>query len=199
VLSLAVAGGPRQRILRPVEIEAPQLSEDLNQAALFGETRIFDRTKGVDIAMEDSALVLRQERDSHIQLDEEGAVLIRLPAVQPVRRGTHGYGGFSALIEEEVQQQVGSAITYAAWLIEHIDQTQRLTHVVIAARLDGGEYMPWRTRAEQNASPNSGTMGSGGREKAPVQVAQPRAALRLNRAHLVEDILVPLRRIWKTV
>jgi hypothetical protein len=198
-LSLAIARGPRQRILRPVEIEAPRLSEDLNQAALFGETRIFDRTKGVDTAMEGSALSLRQEREGHVQLDEEGAVLIQLPVVQPTRRGTSSYGGFPALIQENVQQRIGSALTYATWLLERVDPIQRLTHVAIAARIDAAEHMAWRTQAEQDASPTSGSMGMGlSRERAPVQICQPRTALRLNRTHLVEDLLVPLRRIWKT-
>lgn len=198
-LSLAIAGGPRQRILRPVEIEAPELSEDLNQAALFGETRIFDRTKGVDTAMEGSALSLRQEREGHVQLNEEGAVLIQLPVVQPTRRGTSSYSGFPALIQENVQQRIGSALTYATWLLERVDPIQRLTHVAIAARIDAAEHMAWRTQAEQDASPTSGSMGMGlSRERAPVQICQPRAALRLNRTHLVEDLLVPLRRIWKT-
>lgn len=182
-----------------MEIEAPQLSEDLNQAALFGETRIFDRTKGVETAMEGSALTLRQEREGLVQLDEEGAVLMQLPAVQATRRGAHSYGGFPALIQETVQQQIGSALTYATWLLERIDPTQRLTHIAIAARIDAAEHMAWRTQAEQDASPTSGSVAMGfGRDKTPVQMYQPRAALRLNRTHLVEDLLVPLRRTWKT-
>ena len=33
-------------------------------------------------------------------------------------------------------------------------------------------------------------------EKTPVHVVVPRGALRLDRAHLVDDLLVPLRRQW---
>ena len=47
VLNLAVAGGPRQSLLRPAEIEAPALVDAMHQAALF-EHRILDRKLGIE-------------------------------------------------------------------------------------------------------------------------------------------------------
>lgn len=80
-------------------------------------------------------------------------------------------------------------------MIERIDPIQRLTRLAIAARIAGAEYRAWRTRAQHAASPNTVQIGhAGGRDRAPVVVTVPRAPLRLDRTHLVEDILVPLRR-----
>src|SRR4051794_30101033 len=60
-LQLAVAGGPLQSILRPAEIEAPDLAEAMHQAALFGANRIFGGKSGVDTDMQGAALVLEQD------------------------------------------------------------------------------------------------------------------------------------------
>ena len=82
-----------------------------------------------------------------------------------------------------------------AALIELIDPTQRITDVAIAARISGAEYRAWRTVAQHAASPNSMSVGmNGGRDRGPVVTVQRRAALRLDRTRLVEDLLVQLRR-----
>lgn len=198
MLSIAVVGGPSQRILRPVQIEARELREHLHQAGLFGDSRIFSGTKGVTGAIQNGALILQQERGTLLQLDEEGSVLIRLPLVERMGK-SGGWSGFPALIEEVVQERIATAISYAGMAFEHIDPTQRLTHVAIAARIDGGDHMGWRTQAEQSASPNSGSISMGfGVERSIVDLSQPRAALRLNTGSIVEDLIVPLRRQWKT-
>lgn len=59
--------------------------------------------------------------------------------------------------------------------------------------------MAWRTQREQDGSPQSGVISMGyDQPKAPVTLSKPRAALRLDRHNLAEDLLVPLRRQWKT-
>lgn len=195
LLSLALAGGPLQSLLRPAEIEAPDLADALHQAALFGDTRIFDRKHGVDPELKGAALVLTQDDGNRIQLDEQGAILLQMTLNEPDRE-RHGYS-FPALIEETVLARIQAGLCYASWLLDRIDQTQRLTHVAIAARIAASDHMAWRTQREQDASPNSGTMGWGHQDKPPVSVSKPRAALRLDRRRLAEDILVPLRRQWK--
>ena len=92
-------------------------------------------------------------------------------------------------------RQLGSALAYAEWVLERIDPTQRLTHVAVAASISGAGYFAWRTQGEHDASPNSISMGmSSGQEKEPVTAGRPRAALRLDRTCLVEDLVVLLRR-----
>lgn len=43
-LILAVAGGPRQQVVRPRDLESPALEEALTQEAFFGSARVLDRT-----------------------------------------------------------------------------------------------------------------------------------------------------------
>jgi hypothetical protein len=194
-LHLALIGGPTQRILRPIELEAPALAEELLQSALFGEHRLFDRSKGSETRLLHSDLVVRQDRGSSIRLNEQGALSLRLPLEEA--RGEHGtgFGGMMVIIEEIVEKQLATGLAYASATIERIDPTQRLTHVAIAAHVSGVEYRAWRTRAQNMASPNSMQVDpTGGANREPVTLVIPRAALRLDRSAVVEDLLIPLRR-----
>lgn len=160
-----------QAILRPAEIEAQALADALHQAALFGHTQLFDRRGGVDTEVEGTALVLSQDDGQRIQLDERGGILIQT-LLSDTRRERRDYG-FPALIEETVLARIQAVLGYAAWLLDHVDPTQRLTHVVIVARIEAGEHMAWRTQREQDESPNSGTIGWGREDKPPVTVESP--------------------------
>lgn len=196
MLDLVVVGGPRQRILRPAELEASSLAEQLEQSALYGESRLFDRTLGTASGLDGSDLVLRQERGAAIRVTEEGSISLRLPLDEqhPLGRGFDGTSGM-VILEEAVQQRLGTALDFAAGVIDRVDRTQRLTHLIVTARLTGVEYRGWRTRAQHASNPNSVQMGHGGmRERPPIILAIRRAALGLDRAALIEDILVPLRR-----
>jgi len=198
LLSLAVAGGPTRQLLRPAEIEDRSLWDELAKTALYGDARLFDDSKGIEKGVVGAALVLSQGRDGEkLQLDEQGGVLVELPLGRA--SGNVGMAGYSlpVLLQENVSTALGSALAYAAWLLEKIDPTQKLTHVAVAARIGGGEYLAWRTQAEHAASPTSVSMGPSGHDRPAVQVGRRRAALRLDRQPLVEDLLVPLRRQWK--
>lgn len=198
-LDLAVAGGPTQRILRPVELEAASLAEHLQQAAMFGEHRVFDRAKGVNGGMADADLVISQERGTFLRLTEQGALAIHMPLDEPRSPGHMGFDMGMVIIEETVHQRLTTALGFAAAILERIDPTQRLTHLAIGARISGAEHRAWRTRAQNAASPNSIQMSMGGRgERSPITVSVRRAVLRLDRAALIEDLLVPLRRQFPT-
>jgi len=54
-LTLVVAGGPRQQVLRPRELEARALEEDLSREALFGAFRVLDRAAGTRYAIRENA------------------------------------------------------------------------------------------------------------------------------------------------
>ncbi len=187
MLNLSIAGGPRQSILRPVEIERPALAEALMQQGMFGSNRLFETTRGVQPTMQDASLMLTQEGGAQVLLTEEGSVVISLPARRTGQMGME-------LVEEAVQTQFAAALAFASWTFDHVDPTQRLTHVAIAASISGGDYMAWRTQRESEASPNRISLGTGNNAHTPVYVCQARPALRLNSAHIVEDLLVPLRR-----
>ena len=57
-INLSVIAGPPQPVLRPSEIENPQLGKDLFQEALFGPHPLFDHEVGNEKNMEDNCLVL---------------------------------------------------------------------------------------------------------------------------------------------
>lgn len=195
MLELAVVGGPRQRILRPAEMEAAQLAEQLEQSALYGDSRLFDRSLGVSSGLDGSDLVLRQDRGASIRLTEQGSVALRLPLDES--RGARGYDPMSGMvvIEESVKEKIGTGLSYAANVLERIDPTQRLTHLALALRISGAEHRGWRTRAQHVANSTSVQMGhSGMRERQPISSIVRRAALNLDRGALIEDLLVPLRR-----
>jgi hypothetical protein len=196
-LDLAIAGGPLQRVLRPAELEAPALAEHLQQSAMFGDYRIFDRAQGSESRLKDADLVLRQEGAASIRLTEQGSLAIRIPLDKPAT----GHGSFKAMdgmmviVEEDVQQRLATALGYAAAVIEHTDPTQRLMRLAIAVGIAGADYRAWRTMAQNAASPHSVQIGHMGQQsRTPVIVNVARAALRLDRTHLIEDIIVPLRR-----
>ena len=189
-LSLVIVGGPYQTILRPVEIENPALADVLLQRALFGEGRLFDRSKGSTQAIEGEDLVIKQARGGTIRLNEQGVVLITVPLL---RRS-----GMMELVQEVVQEQLTSTLGYATWALDHIDPTQRLTHTAIATTVLGADWMGWRTQHESDESPNMISLSRAGSDtRSPVHVSRPRPALRLDSARIVEDLLVPLRRQWK--
>lgn len=90
------------------------------------------------------------------------------------------------------------ALRYAAWLLDHIDATQRLAHIVVAAQITGGFAM--RTRREHEASPNSIEMGFGRDERPPVHLVPAhfaRPALAQQTDQLAEDLTALLRRQWR--
>ena len=59
-LTVAVFGGPSQTILRPSEIEQPELAEKLEQQALYGTIRIFERGEGTTPDFVNDKLVIKQ-------------------------------------------------------------------------------------------------------------------------------------------
>jgi hypothetical protein len=127
-------------------------------------------------------------------LDAQGGILID----QPLEDGGDRHG-MSVILVETLEDRLAVALRYAAWLLDRVDPTQRLSHVVVAAKINGGFAM--RTRREHAASPNSIQMSGFGQDDRPaVHLSpphMPRAALVQNADHLVGDLTTLLRRQWK--
>jgi hypothetical protein len=190
-LNVALAGAPKQSILRPGEIENPALGQELSQALLFGERRLFDLTLGIQRALEGSALVLIQGRGaSRISIDEDGSFV----AVQSLREAN---SMMSEIIQEFVQEQLLKALAYGIWVLDRIDPTQKLGHIGVAVNIANGDHMGWRTQRESEASPNSMSGGLSSGRPQPVHMNRSRASLRLDATHIVEDLTVMLRRQWR--
>jgi hypothetical protein len=194
-LSVAIACGPVQPVLRPSQIEQTVLREALLQAALFGPQRIFTAGERSEAEIRNHRLVLEQKSRNRrmVSLDGQGSVIITLPL-------EHQGQGLPVLIEETVTERLSAALAYAGWVLEHIDPRQRLSHVVIAARIAGADHSAWRTQREHGANPNSMSIPFGQDGRHPVHLEPPhrtRAAFRLDAGRLVEDFVVLLRRQWR--
>lgn len=200
-LQFALAAGPETSILRPAELESDALAEALQQQALFGRPPLFDRREGSDWRVVDHALVLvqelRQRSNAELRLWGTGDMSMSIPIAQSDSRG------FQVVIEEDVAERLAACIAYAAWVLGHVDRTEKVSHVALAARVVSESAMGWRTRAEHAASPTSGSFDGFGQEHErvePVQLSPAtmvRAALTMNAATIAEDLLVLLRRRWK--
>jgi hypothetical protein len=194
-LVLALAAGPSRAILRPSELERPSFQEELLQLALFGGNRIFTPAKAATADIEEHALVLTHDDGAGtVRLDGQGNLTLRLPLADA------GHG--MVVVEENVTEVLAAALRYAVAVQDRIDPTQRITHVAPAATLSGSnDHVVWRTQREQDASPDSYSMGFGQDGRKPVHLTpavRPRPALRHQAGQLVEDLLTLLRREWRS-
>lgn len=192
-LVVALAAGPAQTIIRPADIERGEFANLLAQLALFGDAKIFDMSKPTTNRIDDHALVLTQGKGSEFLIDPMGGMRFTLA----LESQNHG----PIVIEEHVQQHLAAALAFAGTVFDQIDPTHRLTHIVVAATLNAGDSVVWRTQKEQDASPSSYSFGHGQSERRPVHLMppqRPRAALRHEAPRLVEDFTTLLRRAWKS-
>jgi hypothetical protein len=191
-LGLVVVGAPAQQILRPVELEDPALGRELTQEALFGGKAIFRTESGTDRQIEGNTLQLSQD-DRSIGIDQVGTVVIQLPAQEE----REGRSELPVLLEEFVQSQIQAGLAYAGWLLERVDPTHRLQEVAPVISLSQAGYLGWRTRDEHKRSPNSVSLGVGGRDDIVVHlrpVNRRREVLNVEARKIAEDFTVLLRR-----
>jgi Domain of unknown function (DUF4062) len=195
LLHIAVVGGPAQTILRPMEIEKPELARMLLREATYGGHPVFDPAHGSKQDLLAGMLRLVQDTGAEILLDERGSIRLSVP----VARGT---GMMGALIEENVIDALDRGLARAADILGRIDDAQRLSRLVVAISLAGNGVMGWRTRGEDAASPNSMTMSNAFSqgERPPIHFQppdRPRAALEFDRTRMVEDLVTLLRRQFR--
>ena len=192
-LHVVVAGAPTQQLLRPGNLDDRALQSEMEQQALFGQYPVLDRGQGVLASVSGITLKVRQA-NAEITIDEQGSIGITRPGRDAGGRGLSAVG-IPSLIEEDIRDRIVAAIHYAGWLLDRVDPTRRLSRVALASRLDGVGYLPWRTRQEAAASPNSATMNLSGLDSADSPpVVLPRAALVFDAANQADDITVRLRR-----
>lgn len=201
-LEVALAVGPEQNILRPARMEATALGDEIKQRAMFANPRVLSSEFGARATMQAGNLVLLQERqgqvDARIVLWPTGDIQVRLP-IPPALGGSMGS---MVLVEEEVKAQLMAALTFANWLLSHIDPTERLTHFVVAARIGGNEGATWRAGGEHHQDARSASFAMRWGEVPGSVTLKPahhqRAILRVQLHSLVEDLLVLLRRQWSS-
>ena len=105
-LSLVIAGGPKQQILRPSELEKPAFQKTLRREALLGDAAVLDPSDGSKIGIVRDQLQILQDHNS-ITLDQTGT----LCTIQSLRGGesSRSLGGM-VLIEEDIQEAVRVAL-----------------------------------------------------------------------------------------
>ena len=189
-LAMALTGGPVQTVLRPAQLEAPDLRERIHQMALFGGTAVLATQQGTEVSLDNDMLIFEQPVRS-IAIAETGSVRL-LTAIPPPDRG------LPVIIEEDVRDLVARFLRFANAVLADIDPVNRLSHVAIAATILDAGYLTWRTRAEHAQSPNTVSMNTfGDGEREAVHLSPPhrtRSALRLNAPELVDDLTAKLRR-----
>ena len=196
-LSVVVVGGPAQAVLRPSQMEDPALAERLEQEALYGPTRIFARGSGTTVAVNGSKLTLEQNdlNPRSLTVDAQGGVLVR----QPIGDDTDQSFGHSVIVVETIKDRLAAALRFSVWLLDSLDATQRLSHLVVATRITGGFAV--MTRRERQASPRSIQMSSFGQEDRPAVHLTPAHILRPQLAQgidqIVEDLTTLLRQQWR--
>lgn len=193
-LALVVAGGPRRAVLRPAELEDEQFHRFVTAEALTGEDAVLSPARATDLSLKGDSVQLIQDRGvAAVVVDEQGSLLMVQPAIEHDRWRT----GIPSIIEEEVVAQLTRALRFSGRVLDHIDEARRLTHVALVVAVRGVGHMPWRTREEQQRSPNSASMSMRGTNDVAVTLSPPvrrRAALLHDTQRLAEDFTVRLRR-----
>jgi hypothetical protein len=192
-LSLVVAGGPRQQVLRPAELGANDLSDALMREGLFGPNRVLDPASGTNKRLEGHALLVEQDRAS-VRLDELGTVVVTQPARD---EGGRAHMELPVLIEEDIRARIEKGLLFAGWILDRVDQLRRLSDIVVVTALLGGSYLGWRPRTEHERSPGSGQVGMGRSGRTVVKLSparRNRAALTHDVTRMAEDLTVLLRR-----
>lgn len=198
---ISVAAGPKQALLRPSQLEDIAFKRDIQKAAMFGSSQIFDPQKQTKVDVRGNALSLKQgndrEKGASITIDGEGNLLFQLP----INNRDQAFGNM-IVVEEDVTDAVTKALSFATELWEMIDPTQRVSHAAIACCLLTSSYGgEWRTRSEQAArSDSSYTVNMRNGEQKPISLtpaARARSALSYQRDEMVADIVTLLRRQYR--
>ena len=121
-LILVVAGGPKQQVIRPKDLEAQELEEAITREALFGSFRVFDRRLGTKCVVRDEQLMIEQDKNS-IQLDQLGTVRVIVSLDPPKGDQRLGLGGVA--IKEDVEESLQRTLKFAAWVLDNIDPLRR--------------------------------------------------------------------------
>jgi len=194
-LCVVIAGGPKQQILRPAELEKQVLHKKLMKEALFGDTAVLNPSQGSETAVVGDQLSITQD-DNSITLDQMGAIRI----VQALRNDESPGSFGMVLIEEDIQVSVKTALVFGGWVWDSIDDKHRLTHAVPVVSLLNAGYKGWKTRDEQRRDPNRATLSMHSVETITVKlspVSRPRPALNIQALELAEDFTTLLRREFK--
>lgn len=194
-LIVAIAAGPQRTVIRPAELEHQSLHRFLMGEALTGVDAVLSPAQGTDLKVGgDTVQLIQNQGGSSVALDEGGNLVIVQPALE---RDEWRGSGITSIIEEHIQERLIRTLRFAVRVLDHIDSTQRISHVVVVTALRGGGHMPWRTREERQRSPNAASMNMRATDLVVVSLSPPvrrRVALAHDTQRLAEDFTIRLRR-----
>jgi hypothetical protein len=192
-LLVAVAPGPVRGVIRPAQLDDEGLRRFLLTEALTGDDAVLTPAFGTDVNVEGDAIHLAQRESNRlVNVDESGRVLVVTPATEDRWRT-----GIPSIIEEDVRALIERSLRFVSRVLDQIDGPRRLTHVAPIVGLLGAGYLPWRTREEQQQSPNAASMGMGSADEVVVALTPPvrrRPALVHENSQLADDFIARIRR-----
>lgn len=154
-LTVVVSSGSHLQILRPAELRDNQLSQNLQQAAMFGDNRPLSSQAATRPGTDPTGRLVIEQDSSSITLDKHGTIIVK----QPVTSNQRGWlSEIPSLIEEDIHEIIVRALRFVSEVLKMVDETNRITDVVALAVLHDTSVRPWRTRAEHTASPNSASL-----------------------------------------
>jgi Domain of unknown function (DUF4062) len=148
-----VATAPDLVILRPVDLEDPELRRSIRQLALLGDNAILDPEVGSTFQQSGEVLALEQSAGVRLTLHERGDVSL---SADVSHRGA-SLGSLTVIIEEELVAALVHMYRLVSELIQLADPVGRLSHVLPVTALDRG-YVAMRSQAEHAANPSTMTM-----------------------------------------
>lgn len=179
-------------MLRPTQLRDQQLHNFLLSEVLTGPDAVLDVSAGSEPQVRSDAIVLRQRNSGRIvELHEDGSLVV----VQPALRDRSWQSSLPSIIEEDIIERIVRVVRLAGRVLNHVDDPPRISHVTVVAALCRPEFWPWRTRAEEAASPNSTTMRMFGPDRVEALLSPPvrrRAALLHDADSLAEDLATRL-------
>lgn len=191
-LVVAVTGDSPYAVLRPTQLRDRQLHDFLLSEALTGADAVLDVSAGSEPQVRSDAIVLTQRIGGRIvELHEDGGVVV----VQPALRERSWQSSLPSIIEEDVIERIARVMRLAGRVLDHVDDPPRISQVAVVAAVCRPGSWPWRTRAEDAASPNRATMRMFGPDRVEALLSPPvrrRAALLHDADSLAKDLATRL-------
>jgi len=182
-LLISVISGPSIPILRPSQIEEESFVDKLLQAALFGPYKIFDKGSGSESYIDGENLYIKQnDGENFIMLDPKGGLTF---GVSLRNKSASDHWGGIVIIKEQLLDKMEKVLRYAAFVLDSIDNTQRLTHFCLAVQLTHGGSIVTQAESEAQRQSNIINLGNSyGHKKNAIHLTP---AVR-HRSALVHDI-----------
>ncbi|MXY11383.1 MAG: DUF4062 domain-containing protein [Acidimicrobiaceae bacterium] len=192
-LVVVVTGDSPYTVVRPTQLRDQQLHNFLLSEALTGADAVLDVSAGSEPQVRSDAIVLTQRNGGRsVELHEDGSIVVVQPAL---RERSWQSSSLPSIIEEDVIERIARVVRLAGRVLDHVDDPPRISQVAVVAALCRPGSWPWRTRAEEAASPNSATMRMFGPDRVEALLSPPvrrRAALLHDADGLAKDLATRL-------